>query len=126
MKKYIPICAMLGAAASMSAQAADIYVTCKVYPAMVKEPKETDAIDGIYSITDGGTSIKIGSNERGLPLNTSEQKYEWQWTAERNGTTLTMREEINRVTGQYAMYIDGPKGTIHAGKGTCRKAEPML
>lgn len=124
MMKFLAICAMFSA--SLNADAADVYLACKAYPAMVREPKESDAIDGIYAITDGGANIKIGTSERKLPLSTSDLKYEWQWTADHSGTTLTMREEINRVTGQYAMYIDGPMGSMHASKGSCRKAEPKL
>lgn len=124
MKKYIALSFVFGLTAS--AEAADVYISCTVLPAMVKGATESDAIEGMYKIVDGETKVKIGTGERTLPLSTSDRKYEWQWTVTRDNTKLTVREEINRVTGKYAMYIDGPKGTMHASTGSCSKAEPKL
>lgn len=124
MKKYIAMSFVFALMAS--AEAADVFISCKVVPAMVKDAKESDAIEGLYTIVDGGTKVKIGTSDRTLPLSTNGRKYEWQWTATRDGTKLTVREEINRVTGQYAMYIDGPRGSMHASSGVCSKAEPKL
>lgn len=124
MKKLIALFTLV--LFSISAYAADLYLICQILPAKVKEAKESDSVDALYTIIDGGTNIAVGSSTKKFPLMTSDQKYEWQWAVERNGTTLTMREEINRVTGEYSAYIDGPKGPLHVSNGTCRKAEQKL
>ena len=123
MQKLIALVVLFVAS---SAEAADVHLLCKLFPAQLTEPKESEAIEGVYTISHDGATVKIGTSERRVPLVPSDQKYEWQWSADHNGAKLTMREEINRLTGHYSMFIDGPKGTMHVTKGTCRKAEPKF